>query len=131
VSCKDRLLTLPCSLPIAFWNNASTTRAVLACHGLPGSLGAALTPPEAWATLLSVHDKEPVEQTRPQSRPDNKGEGMTVVTDFGIDFSQIGPAVGERFPDVILPDQNGTTVSLHQARGGRRALVVFHRSAGW
>lgn len=56
---------------------------------------------------------------------------MTVVTDFGIDFSKIGPAVGERFPDVILPDQNGPTVNLHQARGGRRALVVFHRSAGW
>ena len=67
----------------------------------------------------------------PQLPLANQGEGMTVVTDFGIDFSKIGPAVGERFPDVILPDQNGTTVNLHQARGGRRALVVFHRSAGW
>jgi len=56
---------------------------------------------------------------------------MTVVADFGIDFSQIGPAVGEHFPDVMLPDQHGTTVSLHQVRDGRQALVVFYRSASW
>jgi peroxiredoxin len=56
---------------------------------------------------------------------------MATVTDFGIDFSNIGPAVGTHFPDVVLPDQHGKTVSLHQARGDRRALVVFHRSAGW
>ena len=56
---------------------------------------------------------------------------MATVTDFGIDFSQICPAVGEHFPDVMLPDQYGTMVSLHQARGGRQALVVFHRSASW
>ena len=29
---------------------------------------------------------------------------MAAVTDFGIDFSTIGPAVGARFPDVVLPD---------------------------
>ena len=56
---------------------------------------------------------------------------MATVTDFGIDFSTIGPTVEERFPDVVLPDQSGQTVSLHQVRGGRRALVVFHRSAAW
>ena len=48
-----------------------------------------------------------------------------------IDFTHIGPAVGERFPDVSLPDQHGTTIDLHQARAGRRAVVLFHRSAGW
>jgi peroxiredoxin len=48
-----------------------------------------------------------------------------------IDFTQIGPAVGERFPNVSLPDQRGTTIDLHQSRAGRRALVLFHRSAGW
>ena len=48
-----------------------------------------------------------------------------------IDFTQIGPRVGDRFPDVVLPNQNGTEVDLHAARAGRRALVVFHRSAGW
>ena len=56
---------------------------------------------------------------------------MAAVTDFGIDFSKIGPAIGESFPDVILPDQHGNMVSLHQARGARRALVVFYRSAAW
>lgn len=56
---------------------------------------------------------------------------MATVTDFGIDFSTIGPAVGERFPDVMLPDQHGHAVHVHQARDGRRALVVFYRSAAW
>jgi peroxiredoxin len=48
-----------------------------------------------------------------------------------IDFRQIGPAVGDHFPEVILPDQHGNLVDLHQARGNNRALVVFHRSAAW
>ncbi|HEX2173435.1 MAG TPA: hypothetical protein VHL09_13440 [Dehalococcoidia bacterium] len=48
-----------------------------------------------------------------------------------IDFTRIGPAVGERFPDVRLPDQSGQEIDLHTARAGRRALVVFHRSAKW
>lgn len=48
-----------------------------------------------------------------------------------IDFDAIGPPVGARFPDVLLPDQHGRTVDLHTSRGGRRALVVFYRSADW
>jgi peroxiredoxin len=48
-----------------------------------------------------------------------------------LDFSRIGPAVGSRFPDVRLPDQTGRIVDLHAERGGRRALVVVYRSAGW
>lgn len=48
-----------------------------------------------------------------------------------LDFSAIGPAVGERFPDITLPDQHGNAVDLHAARGSRPALVVFHRSAKW
>ncbi len=48
-----------------------------------------------------------------------------------LDFATIGPAVRDRFPDVILPDQHGNSVNLHAARAARRALVVFHRSAGW
>jgi len=46
-------------------------------------------------------------------------------------FSSIGPREGTRFPDVVLPDQHGTVVDLHAARRGRRALVVFYRSADW
>jgi peroxiredoxin len=48
-----------------------------------------------------------------------------------IDFSTVGPQVGEHFPDVRLPDQHGQPVDLHAARGSRRALVVFYRSAAW
>jgi len=47
------------------------------------------------------------------------------------DFTTIGPKLGERFPDVRLPDQTGQVVDLHAARGRQRALVVFHRSAEW
>ena len=48
-----------------------------------------------------------------------------------IDFTAIGPAVGERFPDVRLPDQTGEIVDLHAVRGSRRALILFYRSARW
>lgn len=48
-----------------------------------------------------------------------------------IDFSAIGPAVGSRFPDVVLPDQTGRPVSLHEHRDGAPGLVVVHRSADW
>ena len=48
-----------------------------------------------------------------------------------LDFSQIGPAVGSRFPDVRLPDQAGRLVDLQAERADRRALVVVYRSAGW
>ena len=51
--------------------------------------------------------------------------------DNAIDFSAIGPAVGSPFPDVTLPDQHGNPVDLHVSRGGRPALVVLYRSAGW
>jgi hypothetical protein len=47
------------------------------------------------------------------------------------DFSTVGPNEGERFPDVLLPDQTGAAVDLHGARAGRKAIVVFHRSAEW
>jgi peroxiredoxin len=56
---------------------------------------------------------------------------VSTPLDFGIDFTRIGPVVGKRFPDIVLPDQHGQYVNLHQARNGRRAVVVFHRSAGW
>jgi peroxiredoxin len=47
------------------------------------------------------------------------------------DYSARGPAVGEMFPDVRLPDQRGKTVDLHRHRARRRALVAFNRSAVW
>ena len=47
------------------------------------------------------------------------------------DFERMGPRVGDRFPDVVLPDQHGRLVDLHETRAGRKGLVVFYRSAGW
>ena len=47
------------------------------------------------------------------------------------DFTKIGPNEGERFPDIQLPDQTGVMVDLRAARGARKALVVFYRSADW
>jgi hypothetical protein len=48
-----------------------------------------------------------------------------------VDFDGVGPAVGERFPDLELPNQWGELVDLHERRGERRGLVVIHRSADW
>jgi hypothetical protein len=42
-----------------------------------------------------------------------------------------GPEIGERLPEIELQDQTGATVNLEQARGDRRALVLFHRSLRW
>ncbi len=46
-------------------------------------------------------------------------------------FDRMGPLVGDRFPEVVLPDQHGQPIDLREARAGRKALVVFYRSAGW
>ncbi|HLZ72731.1 MAG TPA: hypothetical protein VKV26_22735 [Dehalococcoidia bacterium] len=48
-----------------------------------------------------------------------------------VDVERIGPALGARFPNVVLPDQHGAPVDLHAVRAGRRALVLFYRSAAW
>ncbi len=42
-----------------------------------------------------------------------------------------GPAIGERLPDFVLPNQRGETVDFHADRAGRKAAVVFQRSAVW
>jgi hypothetical protein len=42
-----------------------------------------------------------------------------------------GPDVGGRLPEIILQDHNGNWVNLEEARGDRRALVLFHRSVRW
>ena len=42
-----------------------------------------------------------------------------------------GPSIGERLPDFTLPDQENNLVNFSQARQGKRAMVVFHRSARW
>jgi hypothetical protein len=42
-----------------------------------------------------------------------------------------GPGAGQRFPEATLRNQRGERVSLEAARGGRRAFLVFQRSARW
>ena len=44
---------------------------------------------------------------------------------------KVGPPLGEAFPDIVLPNQEGELVDLRAERDSRRALVVFHRSADW
>ncbi len=48
-----------------------------------------------------------------------------------LDWSVMGPRVGDPFPDIDLPDQRGTIVDLHATRDGHRAQGVFCRSGGW
>ena len=49
----------------------------------------------------------------------------------GTDMAQIGPTVGAAFPDFELSGAGGQPISFHAWRAGRRALVVFYRSAKW
>jgi len=42
-----------------------------------------------------------------------------------------GPALGERLPDFTLPNQRGERIDFHRDRAGRKAVVVFIRSAVW
>jgi peroxiredoxin len=47
------------------------------------------------------------------------------------DYTKIGPETGAMFPGFELPDAYGRPLDLHRWRSGRRALVVFYRSAAW
>jgi peroxiredoxin len=49
----------------------------------------------------------------------------------GAEYSDRGPRVGDAFPDILLPDQSGNVVDLHQRRNGRPAVVAFNRSVVW
>lgn len=42
-----------------------------------------------------------------------------------------GPALGERLPDFTLPNQRAERIDFHKNRAGRKAVVVFIRSAVW
>lgn len=43
----------------------------------------------------------------------------------------IGPPTGSAFPSWELRDQAGQPLDLMAHRAGRRALLVFYRSADW
>ncbi len=42
-----------------------------------------------------------------------------------------GPAIGERFPDVIATAQDGVALDVHRHRADRATVFVFYRSAVW
>ncbi len=42
-----------------------------------------------------------------------------------------GPAIGEQLPDIVAMSHTGSEVDVHADRSGRRAVVVFYRSAVW
>ena len=42
-----------------------------------------------------------------------------------------GPEIGTAIPDIRLPNQHGEMIDLAEHRGGKGAIVVFHRSAYW
>ena len=56
---------------------------------------------------------------------------MTVPGLPELDFSGIGPGIGESFPDLRLPNQAGEPVSVHEYRDGHKLLFVVYRSADW
>ena len=47
------------------------------------------------------------------------------------DGAATGPEVGETLPDFELPDAFGNTLRFHADRGGKKAALVFYRSAVW
>ncbi len=51
-----------------------------------------------------------------------------MIVETGVES---GPAVGERLPDFTLNDQWGEAVHFAEVRAGKKALVLFHRSASW
>ena len=42
-----------------------------------------------------------------------------------------GPEPGQLLPDFELPDASGKTISFHHHRAGKKAVLVFYRSAVW
>lgn len=48
-----------------------------------------------------------------------------------LDFANLGPAAGQKFPDFSAPDQNGNTVTLASLLKSNGAVIVFFRSADW
>ena len=48
-----------------------------------------------------------------------------------VDFSQLGPQVGQKAPDFSLTDQTGARHTLQSILEPNGAVLVFYRSAEW
>jgi len=55
----------------------------------------------------------------------------TALFGAAVDFANLGPAVGAKFPDFSASDQNGTARSLTSLLKKNGAVIVFFRSADW
>ncbi|MDX1382092.1 MAG: hypothetical protein R3190_00545 [Thermoanaerobaculia bacterium] len=77
------------------------------------------------------------ENLEPDSRVDEYGIFVPVPASHpgrrfpADDAFPTGPAVGERLPDFVLPNQRGEAIDFHRDRGDSRAVVMFQRSAVW
>jgi hypothetical protein len=81
------------------------------------------TDPSAPADLdRKYYDEFGFYSPMPLSRPARREPGPDFPT---------GPAVGERLPNFTLPDQHARQIDFCTDRQGRKAIVVFHRSAYW
>ncbi len=73
----------------------------------------------------------------PKSTTDEYGITVPIPADFAArrfpaeEGFPTGPAVGDAMPDFELPNQDGEVVSFQKVRGGKKAAVVFYRSAVW
>ena len=47
------------------------------------------------------------------------------------DGATTGPEVGEKLPGFTLPDSQGRPIDFHTNRDGKKAALVFYRSAVW
>jgi len=88
------------------------------------------------AGLKASHERLPAaEQSTTQT--DEMGVWVPVPVNHparrfpATDEFPTGPAVGERLPSFVLPDQSGQKIRFPDALAGRKALVVFQRSAVW
>ncbi len=66
------------------------------------------------------------------------GRTSEITTEDWVEFCdaqnegyQTGPAIREKVPDFVLPDQHGVRRSFNQLMGPSGLLLVFSRSAHW
>jgi peroxiredoxin len=59
---------------------------------------------------------------------------MAKLTNSGDPLTEdfpTGPGIGDAIPDFELPDHRGGTVRFAAGVKGKRALILFYRSASW
>ena len=92
---------------------------------------------QAGATdLQASHERLPTAE-QSETQTDEMGIWVPVPVNHparrfpATDEFPTGPAVGEPVPSFVLTDQSGQRVRFPEVLAGRKALVVFQRSAVW